>query len=403
MSQELKTQIEEGINKLSDELEKVQEKQAEEIKNVGEAHEETKNAVSTLEETIKVHKDRLDEVEKKAGRVQSAQNKEKSFEYHLRSAIAEKQEEFRAMSAGRLKSVSVGLTEKQDDMTTGNTYTGEVIPADRLPGVHFDPDRPQHIRQLIPQITTTSDTIRYVQETAYNDGTAGQVEGQQKGQSDFDLEAKDAPVKTRAAFLRLSRQMLDDTNYLAGHINLRAPKKLFIDEDNQILYGDGTGENIEGISQVAQSHVQVLDADQIQHKWDAIGNGIAQVRTQSGEYQANRILLNPNDWWNLVIAKDNEGRYLMPDSVRAGAQPFTIGGVQVVANTAVNADEYFIGDFSMGATMAMRQGVTLEFFNQDRDNVVTNQVTVRIEERYALPIHNPNAFLHTDFTTVLGT
>ena len=403
MSQELKAQIEEGINRLSSELEKVQEKQAEEIKNVGEAHEETKNAVSTLEETIKLHKDRLDEVEKKAGRVQSVQGGEKQWGDYLKDAIIAKEDELKAMSSGQRKAVTVGLTEKQDDMTTGNTYTGEVIPADRLPGVHFDPDRPQHVRQFIPQITTTSDTIRYVQETSYNDGTAGQAEGQTKEQSDFDLEAKDAPVKTRASFLRLSRQMLDDTNFLTGYINQRAPKKLFIDEDNQILYGDGTGENIEGISQVAQSHVQVLDPSQMVHKWDALANAIAQVRTKNGEYMANRILLNPNDWWNLVITKDNDNNYIMPDSVRAGAQPFMIGGVQVSPNTAINDDEFFVGDFSMGATMAMRQGVTLEFFLQDRDNVVTNQVTVRIEERYALPIHNPNAFVYTDFTTVLGT
>lgn len=398
-AEKLKNQIEAGIDRLSDQLETVQAKQEEEIKNIGKSHEETEELVKSIQESISLHKERLDEVEKKAGRIQAGQDKQKTFKDHLNDAIEEGKEKLKSLKDGGTKSVKIDV--KAGDMTTGNSYTGEVIEADRLQGVHFDPDRPTHVRQFIPQVGTTSDTIRYVQETAYDDGTSGQVEGQKKGQSDFDLEAKDAPVKTRAAFLRLSKQMLDDTPFLTGYINQRAPKKLFIDEDNQILYGDGTGENIEGISEVAQTYTPVLESGSIQNRWDILANGIAQARTQNGEYLANLILLNPVDWWNIVIMKDNDGRYLMPESVRAGAAPFMVGGVRVAANTAITSGDFFVGDFAMGATMAMRQGVSLQFFEQDQDNVITNQITVRIEERYALPIHNPNAFVYGDFATAL--
>lgn len=394
---EIKELVQEKIGELSDKLDKAQEKRAEEIKNIGEAHEETKDMVESIENSIKMQKERLDELEKTQNRIDGNTNKQKNFKDHLQSTLDEKQDDLRAMADGKLKSLN--LEVKAGDMTTGNSYTGEVIEADRLPGVSFDPDRPSHVRQFIPQVTTTSDTIRYVQETAYDDGTTGQSEGATKGQSDFDLEAKEASVKTRAAYMRLSRQMLDDTSFITGYINQRAPKKLFLDEDNQILYGDGTGTNVEGISQVAQSYSQVLDSSQLTHKWDVLANAIAQARTQNGEYMANLAMINPIDWWNIAITKDADNRYIMPESVRAGAAPFTIGGVRVVANTAVQEDEYFVGDFNMGATMAMREGVNIGFFEQDQDNVITNQVTVRIEERYALPIHNPNAFVHDRFGT----
>lgn len=398
-SEQLKQQIEKGINRLSEQLETVQEKQAEEIQNIGESHQETKDLVKSIEESIKLHKERLDEVEKKAGRIQAGQDKQKTFKDHLEETIEEGKEKLKSLKDGAQKSIT--LEVKAGDMTTGNTYTGDVVEPDRLQGVHFDPDRPTHVRQFIPQVPTTSNLVQYVQETAYDDGTSGQTEGQSKGQSDFDLEAKEASVKTRAAFLRLSKQMLDDTPFLTGYINQRAPKKLFLDEDGQILYGDGTGNNVEGISEVAQSYSAVLDSGSVQYHWDVLANAIAQARTQNGEYMANLILLNPLDWWNIVITKDSDGRYIMPESVRSGAAPFTIGGVRVAPNTAIASDDFFVGDFSMGATMAMRQGVSLKFFEQDQDNVITNQITVRIEERYALPIHNPNAFVYGDFTSAL--
>lgn len=393
---DIATLVEEKIGKLSDQLDQAQEKRAEEIANIGEAHEETKNLVEGIEESIKMQKERLDELEKVQNRIDGNTTRKKTFKDSLEKSFEEKKEDLQAMANGKVKNLSIDV--KAGDMTTGNTFTGEVIEADRLAGVHFDPDRPSHIRQFIPQVPTTSDTIRYVQETAYDDGTAGQVEGAAKGQSDFDLEAKTADVKTRAAYLRLSRQMLNDASFLTGYINQRAPKKLFLDEDNQILYGDGTGENIEGISQVAQSYSLVLDSGTVVHKLDVLANAIAQARTQNGEYMANLVLINPIDWYNIAFAKDSDNRYLTPEAAY-GASPLQVAGVRIVPNTAVQDDEFFVGDFNMGATLAMREGVTIGFFEQDQDNVITNQVTVRIEERYALPIHNPNAFVHDRFGT----
>ena len=370
---DLKQQVEQGIQSLSEQIE---------------------NRDAAL-------KKRIDELEKQNGRVSSVTKSSVPFEQELYKQLGDSHSQLSALKDGRQKEVRLQL--KAGDMTTGNTYTGEVIAADHMPGVHFDPDRPNHIRQYIPQATTESDVVRHVEETGYNDGTAGQTEGEQKGQTDFDLEAKSTEVVTRATFLRVSRQMLDDTPFMVQYLNQRLPKKLFIDEDNQILYGDGQGNNVQGISGVAQSYSNVLEAGKIANRFDALINAVAQCRTENGEYVADRIFVNPIDYWNQALEKGDDGHYIHGSEIRSGNAPLRIAGVQVVPNTAVNLDEFFVGDFSMGATMAMREGINLRFFEQDANNVTENKVTVRIEERYALPIHNPNAFIFGDFTTALGT
>ena len=354
-----------------------------------------------VDDTYGELKSRVDEIEKQNGRVNSTGKGGAPFDIELAKELNQANDQLIALKDGRQKEVRLQL--KAGDMTTGNTYTGEVIAADHMAGVHFDPDRPQHMRQFIPQANTDSDIIRHVEETAYNDNTGGQTEGEQKNQSDFDLEAITTEVKTRATFMRVSRQMLDDTPFLVQYLNQRMPKKLFIDEDNQILYGDGTGNNVQGISGVAQNYSNVLEAGKIANRFDALINAVAQCRTENGEYVADRIFVNPIDYWNQALEKGDDGHYIHGSEIRSGNAPLRIAGVQVVPNTAVNLDEFFVGDFSMGATMAMREGINLRFFEQDANNVTENKVTVRIEERYALPIHNPNAFIFGDFTTALGT
>ena len=393
---ELKEQVKAGLAKISEQIAEVEAKQAEEIKNIGSSHEETAAQMKGLLERADQLKERLDTLEKAGNRKETT-----SFKSELSAQIAEHQSELRELKNNG-RSFRMELKVANDPMTTGNTFTNEVIASDYLPGVYFDPERPTHVRQFLSQASTTSDNVRFVRETAYTDGTDVQTEGSAKGISDFSLQAYDAPVRTIASYLRISRQMLDDTAFLTSYINQRLPKKLFIDEDDQILYGDGTGENLNGLTNQAQAWAQITGMD-IVGKFDRVVNGISQVRTDNGEYNATAVMLNPEDFYIMLVEKDSENRYYFPESVRFGGQPPRIAGVPVITNTAITAGDFLIGDFNLGATLALREGVSLQFFEQDQDNVIKNLVTVRVEERLALPIHNPNAFVYGDFTTALAS
>ena len=393
---DIKEQVEAGLAKISEQIAQVEAKQAEEIRNVGTSHEETVSQMKNLVERADALKDRIDEMEKSSNRKESG-----SFKNELAMELESHKSQLNELKTNG-RGFRMDLKVANDPMTTGNTYTGEVIESDRLPGVYFDPDRATHVRQFLTQTSTTSDNVRYVQETAYTDGTATQTEGSDKGISDFSLEAKDAPVRTIASYIRVSRQMLDDTAFLTSYINQRLPKKLFLEEDDQILYGNGSGDNLEGITAVAQSFAAITGLSLVS-RFDALVNSISQVRTDNGEYQASAIMLNPEDFYIMLVEKDNENRYYFPDAVRFGGQPPRVAGVPVITNTAVAADDFIVGDFNLGATMALREGVSLQFFEQDQDNVIKNLVTVRVEERLALPIHNPNAFVYGDFTTALAS
>ena len=283
--------------------------------------------------------------------------------------------------------------EIKADMTVGADFTGEVIPADRVPGYKFDPTRPVHIRQLLSIGSTQSDVVRYVKESGYNNAAAIAAEGATLAQSDFDMTAVNANVKKIGTYFRISEEMLADTPQLTSYLSARAPEKLLEVEDANIL----TGNDLGGIINSAPAFAAGDFADTVEtaNQFDVIVASLNQLALLN--YNADTILLNPTDFHKILLLKDTTNNYLK-DQVYGGLTPIFMG-VRVVLNSAITAGDFLIGNFSVGTQLWVRQGVNVEFFREDGTNVRDGFVTVRVSERIALTNYLPNAFVKGTFAT----
>ena len=283
--------------------------------------------------------------------------------------------------------------EIKADMTVGADFTGEVIPADRVPGYKFDPTRPVHIRQLLSIGSTQSDVVRYVKESGYTNGAAIAAEGATLAQSDFDMTAVNANVKKIGTYFRISEEMLADTPQLTSYLSARAPEKLLEVEDVNIL----TGNDLGGIINSAPAFAAGDYADTVEaaNQFDVIVASLNQLALLN--YNADTILLNPTDFHKILLLKDTTNNYLK-DQVYGGLTPVFMG-VRVVLNSAITAGDFLIGNFSVGTQLWVRQGVNVEFFREDGTNVRDGFVTVRVSERIALTNYLPNAFVKGTFAT----
>lgn len=282
-------------------------------------------------------------------------------------------------------------------LVPANDLTGDVVPPDYVPGIVFDPDRAQHVRDFVPNGTTSSDVIRYIQETAYTDNTNFRDQGSTAGTQEFTLEAKDAPVRQISNYVRLTTEMLDDIPGLTAYISARLPKKIRVKEDNALLYG--VDASFQGLTEVASAWTDTL-ADSNVNRYDVLISAIAQVR--DGEYQANAIMVHPDDYYNLLLIKDAYGAYVMPDQFRFGSELPRIAGVPLIANTAISTGDFLVGDFSLGCQVFDRQASNIRFFEQDQDNAIKGLITVVANERLAFPIYRTNAFVYGDFASALA-
>ena len=392
MNEELKGQLD-GISKSIDA--KIEKSNSDVVNNVVEkANEIVKSEVSGMATKLN---ERLDAMEV-ANKKQFNSQKKVTFKSALQEALDNGAVE--GIAKGNSRSASFEL---KADMTVAADFTGEVIPADRVPGYKFDPTRPVHVRQLLATGSTQSDVVRYVKESGYSNGAAATAEGATLGQSDFDMTAADANVRKIGTYFRISEEMLADTPQLTSYLSARAPEKLLEVEDAQILSGDGTGANLSGIiTDAADFDVSASGAFyqsvESANEFDVIVAALNQLSLLN--YSADCIMLNPTDFNKILLLKDSTNKYLK-DQVYNGLQP-SFSGVKVIQNTAIAAGSFLIGNFGIGTQLWVRQGVNVEFFREDGTNVRDGFVTVRVSERVALTNYLPNAFVNGTFSTAIA-
>lgn len=269
---------------------------------------------------------------------------------------------------------------------------GSGIWSDRLPGVIEEPLRPLTIRSLLDVGRTSSNLIEWIKELLFTNNADVVSEGAQKPQSEITYERDDVPVRTIAHWIHATRQVLADFPQLATLINGRLRYGLAIAEENQILLGDGTGENLLGLIPQATAYNNGLNRAN-DTMIDIIRHAILQVRLSF--YPSSGIVLTPTDWHNIELTKDNENRYLMANP--QGNLPPMLWGRPVVESDAMPNDQFLVGAFRMAATLFDREDASIMVSTEDRDNFIKNMVTILCEERIALAVARPAAFVHGSF------
>jgi len=389
MNENVKAQLDQLGDLIDAKLEKAQGQAIDSA--TGKADEMLKSEINNLTAQFNERFDAMEVANKK--HFESKQDV--SFKGALTNAINDGAIE--AIAKGNARSASF---EVKADMTVAADFTGEVIPADRVAGYKFDPSRSVHVRNLIPQGSTSSDVVRFVKESGYSNGAATAAEGATLAQSDFDMTASDANVRKIGTYFRISEEMLADTPQLTSYLSARAPEKLLSVEDTQILSGNGTAPNLSGIitdaadfdTSASGAFYQSVESA---NEFDVLVATLNQLALS--EYQADYIMLNPTDFHKILLLKDTQNSYLK-DQVYAGLQPAFMG-VPVVINTAISAGTFLAGNFGVGTQLWVRDNVGVEFFREDGTNVRDGFVTVRVSERIALTNYLPNAFVNGSFST----
>lgn len=403
------------LEDLGKDIGKQLEKVNEQVTQSGKASEDTKtelkNATDKFKETadkhtelIKKQQEQLDDLEKKAGKLGTPQQPAKNFETELKSILETnvkfKEYKNRNSRSAQIEMGDVDLFQKASTITTAGALTQTTTPIilpTQTPGIVYQPDRRVHVRELLPVGTTNAQAVAYVEESALTNGVASVAEGASKPQSDFTLISKLAPVIKIATFLRVSEEMLDDLPGLTSYITVRFSSKLKLEEDRQMLTGSGAANNLTGLITAASSYNDVLGNSGV-NPFDVLIAAITQIAVN--EYAADYILLHPRDYMRLAIAKGSDGHYVFPGAIQGG--PVSVFGVPIVSSTMVAYDTFLVGDFKMGAMIFDRKSASIRFYDQDADNATKNLVTIVIEERLAMPIYRPTAFVTGSINAALA-
>ncbi len=271
---------------------------------------------------------------------------------------------------------------------------GQIVAPDRLPGIDAQPKQRLFIRDLIAPGRTESNTIYWVQQTGFTNNAKAVAENTTKPYSDIQFAEKITPVRTIAHLFKEAKQILDDMPQLQSTIDAELRYGLKYVEEQEILFGDGTGAHLEGIVPQATAFSAAFEV--------ANQNGIddlrlAMLQAQLARFPASGHVLHFIDWAKIELIKDTLGRYILANP--AALTGPTLWGLPVVATEAAAFQGKFLtGAFNAGAQIFDREDANVVISTENADDFEKNMISIRCEERLALAVKRPEAFVYGSFT-----
>lgn len=297
------------------------------------------------------------------------------------------------------------------DVVTGASATSGgafVTPSRYGPVTDLVGVRETTIRDLCTNITINSDTFEFVQVTGKTnnaatvaeattaaDPTANTTTGDledaagagTKPESAMTFAVVSTPVETIAHLMPITRRAAADAPQVRQLIDQFLLEGLAEEEEDQILNGDGTSPNLDGILQTTGINTVGSAGTDI----DAIVDAIREIRAD--RRRPTGLVVHPNDWYStgFLLAKDANGNYLLGDPRASVDQLNTLWGLQVVVTEAMTENTALVGDFRQ-AVVADRQQSAIYVTDSHKDWFGRNLLAVLAEERLALGVLDPEAF-----------
>lgn len=394
--------IAETFSKISKEIKEVLATQKQELKDNGEVTIETKKALEGLSTKFNDLQKQYDDLDAKMQRGDYSNST--VTEFKTLGELFTDSEAYVAMvkkGAKHSDEVEVKSFFEHKDLSSNVASAGTLIQPQRVAMI-TPPMQELRIRDLIGNATTSSNAVEYVKETGFTNGadTFGEfnsTDAKEKPKSDITFGLESVTVKNIGHWLPTTRQILADAKQLKGHIDTRLLYGLKLVEEEQILYGDGIGDNLAGIIP-ASTDFDEARLKKGDTKIDIIRRAITQ--SQLAGYPVSGIVLHPNDWEDIELMKGVDGHYIWVSVQEGGTTK--LWKLPVVSTVAIKDGTFLLGGFKMGATLWDREQASIRVSDSHANFFTKNMLAILAEERLALTIYRPESFIHGSFVTALA-
>lgn len=297
-----------------------------------------------------------------------------------------------AVEASGIKRGSVPGKAATD--TIVNPNPGEVEIQDRIVAV---PNGRLWVRDLFSYENASAPVVGYFRLTT--EGSMDTVaEDGAKPQLSADADLTTVALKKVAGIMKMSDEILEDYPRLASAINSRGRYLKDLAVEDQLINGTGTGADLTGLLAAGIDTATYAQGADAQAQAEAIFSAAMSIEGATG-LAADAVVMNPADYAAIRLSKDGNdqyfgGGYFQNSYGNAGDVRLVpdLWGLSVALTTAVPAGTYLVGAFRAGASIVGKGGTRVEV-GYDGVDFSHDRVTVRIEERLALEVYVPEAFV----------
>lgn len=253
-----------------------------------------------------------------------------------------------------------------------------LVPEDQrlIPPVGI-PQRDPMVVDLITVGTTDSDEVEYAEQTVRTNNAGGRAFGTDLPENAYTWVRRTVNARRRGAHVTATRGNLADQGQFRTILENQLDEDVRLELEQQIVTGDGVGENFEGI--LNRSGIGTYARTTGEGRFDALHKGLTVVRL-ARRRDPSALLTHPNDHEETVLEKDSNGNYKLGSPTESDRK--TIWGKTAVPSDVITENTALWGYFP-DATLWVREGISVLAFNQHSDYALKGLVLIVAEHRAA--------------------
>lgn len=291
-----------------------------------------------------------------------------------------------------------------DAATLSDLGTDAIIEVDRDRDlVRFEEPEVLTMRDVLNVAQTTGDSIKFVKHVSTTRAAESQASaGGLKKFLKVTFVPTTVSVETIAVLSKVTEQDVDDAPRLVNYINTEMSLDIKVEEERQILWGDGADGELVGLFDASHAVPEFDRADVT----DTVIDIIRKIRTdlRKKHVTPSFVTVDPLDWETVELSKGSDDRYiwgLITDLRGPRIWSLRVVESDAMTNEATNERRILLGDGVRGATIYDRHDMRLAIGFVD-DDFARNLRTLRAEERLALAVKRAFAFEYA-ITQVAGS
>ena len=408
MDEEIKALIEAGLAEVKGKVDSATSASVEEVKSLNAKIEglttqldEAKSAGATLEYVEKMQL-QLDKLDMKLQKKTIQNGTAASLDSELKSMFSEKsfsdQIELLKKSSGN----NVNLDVKAATSITLGSYAGTALTTEIDRSIVGPQTNMPFFRDIVNVAPIRGNKVTWINKSAVSNGAGMTAEGATKTQISWTYSEDSADVKKITAYVKVSKEALDDLDFLRSEINTDLRQEIELKLDEQIAEGSGVGQNIKGILTYAPTFAvagtSLAAAVDGANRLDVLRSAVALIR--KAKFRANYIAINPVDAALMDMEKGDDNHYILPPFVTADGT--RVAGTTVIESFSIDEGSFLVGDFTK-SNLRIREEININL-GYENDDFTKNMVTILAEMRavHYIKLHHVPAFVKGTFAAAIA-
>ena len=387
MNEELKAALEamkvtlegKSLDQAKAEIKAFEEKNKELIKTEAKAmfDEEIKSIQTDFEAKLKTVQDHADKLDLKLQNKALNGMAKKSVSEELK----EKKSEIKSLVSGSANA-EVELKALTNRASVSDNALGFFIPEITQLG-----HKERSLYNVLPKVTVsdknTGGTIRYRDwdEATTVRAAAMVAEGAAFPESTAKFKWYSEDLRKIGDTLPVTEEFFEDEAMAASELEMFLDVNVNLVIDTQLVNGDGTGQNLKGLLNVAPAYAPVasgISAPNLKDLAIKVKNDI--TRSRGSKYSPDMALVNSLTMESLILKKDSTNNYIFDENTG------TIGGLAVVIDENVPNNQMIVGDRRY-ARIYEKTGVVLSKW-MPNNQYLEDEITIKARKRMLLLVKN---------------